>query len=60
MANAEAVVVKDSCLVNLLRHRINEGSPDDYLIGMKHNDISAAINMYVDVFGVPHPPCHST
>ena len=40
MANAEAALIKDSCLVNLLRCRICHGSPHDALIGIRYSELS--------------------
>ena len=55
MANAEAVYIKDSCLLDLLRHRINCGCPSDALVGFRYNGLSAAINKHVVFSGVAHP-----
>ena len=55
MANAEAVVIKDSCLVSLLKCRISHGSPHDALIGIRYSELSTVIKEYASFFGVAHP-----
>ena len=51
MANAEAVVIKDSCLVSLLKCRINQGRPQDALMGVRYSELSTLIKEYV-IFSV--------
>ena len=55
MANAEAVLIKDSCLVSLLKCRIARGNPQDALIGVRYNELSKIIKEYASFFGVSHP-----
>ena len=55
MANAESVIIKDACLVNLLRCRIDAGRSDELLLSMKYNDLSAALKGCAEFSGVAHP-----
>ena len=47
MANAEAELIKDACLVSLLKYRIGRGNPQDALIGVRYNELSTIIQEYV-------------
>lgn len=55
MANAETVVVRDSCLANLLRGRMRVGNPGEFPIGTRYNDLAAATKEYDNFFVVAHP-----
>ena len=52
MASAEAVIVRECCLVNLVRNRIRICNPGDFLIGMRYNDFAVAIKEYATFFGL--------
>ncbi len=60
MANAEAVVIKDSCLVSLLKCRISHGKPNDALIGVRYTELSTIIKDYASFVRCFSPTCESS